>query len=38
MRSTFDGGAAIGLLALHDADHRGDGHLSFACGFDGVDG
>ena len=34
----FDGGAAVGFFALHDADHGGDDHAGFARGFDGVDG
>jgi len=36
VRSTFDGGAAVGLFALDDADHGGNGHAGFAGSLDGV--
>ena len=38
LRGGFDGGAAIGFFALHDADYSGNGHAGFARGFNGVDG
>ena len=37
-RGGFDGGAAVGFFALHDADDGGDVHAGFAGGLDGVDG
>jgi len=33
VRSTFDGGAAIGFFALDDADYGSDGHSSLAGSF-----
>ena len=38
MRCTFDGGTAVGFLALHDADDGDNFHAGLVCGLDGVDG
>ena len=38
VRSTFDGGPSVGLLALHQAHHGGDHHPGFPGSLDGVDG
>jgi hypothetical protein len=38
LRGCFDGGTAVGLLALDDADYGGNDHAGFARCFDGVDG